>query len=236
MGVGDSRNRRSRAGADALGAVLAAVCFLTSCVDQARPGDQGKSTVDAPTHLADALPTPSTYEEGCALHPQVCSAATGSPPAGLWRSLDVPSDASTCPTTAAEPAPSELPFGGSLLPTGTPVRAIVGGSPDDALVATRGSAGWYSAKMLFFAPQRYQGPVLVRGAGIGDSGPVAFGEHPAAAAILVPPGPGTNVTDGYRHWPGALHVRGPGCFYVQVDGEDFSGHLVVEVTLSGAAT
>jgi len=224
----------SRAFCGGLTLVLPASCVGSGASDSqpsATVTTEPTTTRPTTSEVTGALPTPHSYEEACSLQPQVCFDATGTPPADLWRPMGVPPEAASCPATVGESPPPDPPFGRTVIGTSTPVSAAVGAVPGAPLVAAKGDLGWYTVKMIFFATEGYQGAVLVRGAGIGAAGQVAFGEVPNSSAILVPPGPGTNVRGGYRFWPGGLHVRGPGCFLVQVDGEDFSSQLIVSVQI-----
>ena len=152
-------------------------------------------------------------------------------PAELWRPLRFPRVTGRCPATTGRLLPRGLPFGGVALGAG-PVRALIPGRDEadahGAMVLARVPRdGWYGAKTLWFADPAYAGPVLLRGRRLDAPGAVAFGEAPRTLAVQIPPGPGVNVEDGYRHWPGATWVREPGCYVLQADGTGFTVSIVV---------
>ena len=82
-------------------------------------------------------------------------------------------------------------------------------------------------KTLWFSVPAYQGPFIIRAKRLGHPGPVALGEGPTVAPLVVPPGPTLNGTGGWREAPGGLWVRTPGCYAWQVDGLTFSEIIIV---------
>lgn len=142
-----------------------------------------------------------------------------------------------CPVSASQKV-TTLGFGGFALGSG-PVRP-------DLPIARDPSAGvrldlsvpredWFSVKTLWFVDPSYQGPALIRGARIDAPGPIAFGEAPDLAELVIPPGPTVNeASDGYRTAPGGTYVKAPGCYAWQVDGVGFSYVLVFQAVLGTA--
>lgn len=90
--------------------------------------------------------------------------------------------------------------------------------------------GWRGQKAPWIAAPRYRGPILIRGARIDAPGEIRFardhGEH--ARALYQRRGQGVQP-NGWRGWPGALLVRTPGCYALQVDGTSFSTVIVIRV-------
>ncbi len=82
-------------------------------------------------------------------------------------------------------------------------------------------------KTLWFSVPAYQGPFIIRAKRLGHPGPVALGEGPTVAPLVVPPGPTLNGTGGWREAPGGLWVKTPGCYAWQVDGLTFSEIIIV---------
>jgi hypothetical protein len=162
---------------------------------------------------------------------------TGPIPAVLNRPLHFPAlrPGQRCPASPGKPV-NTADFGGVALGTG-PVRVLVGGTGDDLrrgiadLINPTSSPPWLALKTLWFSLPRYQGPFVIRAHRLGRPGPVALGEGPAVAPLVVPPGPTLNGTGGWREAPGGLWMRAPGCYAWQVDGLTFSEIIVVRAVL-----
>jgi hypothetical protein len=86
---------------------------------------------------------------------------------------------------------------------------------------------WLGLKTLWFSPPAYQGPYIIRDERLGRPGPVALGEGPVVAPLVVPPGPTVNGGEGWREAPGGLWVKSPGRYAWQVDGLTFSEVIIV---------
>jgi len=87
---------------------------------------------------------------------------------------------------------------------------------------------WLGLKTLWFSVPAYQGPFVIRAERLGRPGPVALGEGPAVAPLVVPPGPTVNGGQGWREAQGGLWVKTPGCYAWQVDGLTFSEVIIVQ--------
>jgi hypothetical protein len=87
-------------------------------------------------------------------------------------------------------------------------------------------------------PDRYAGPVLIRGARLDGPGhdEVRFsgGSHPADAMQL-PPGASNSIIPGvdWTFWPSYTRLKEPGCYAWQVDGLDFSYHVTFRAAAGG---
>jgi hypothetical protein len=126
-------------------------------------------------------------------------------------------------------------FGGVALGQG-PVRPIPAAAGDLSrgivnLSTDTGTPGWLAFKTLWFSVPSYQGPFIVRAKRLDGSGPIAFGESPTLAPLVVPPGETVNSHAGYRTAPGGTWVKAPGCYGWQVDGLTFSDVIVVDAVL-----
>lgn len=195
-----------------------------------RTGPQGKS---------QALEVPSTYQQACVHEASICLAhTTGRIPTALKRPLHLPVLRSTgeCPASQGHIV-NTAAFGGVALGEG-PVRAIIADEP--AADARRGVAdllnhtsvpGWFAFKTLWFSIPSYAGPIVIRAKRLDGSGPIAMGEGPELAPLVVPAGPVTNEDGGYREAPGGTWLKVPGCYGWQVDGLSFSEVIVFRAVL-----
>lgn len=188
---------------------------------------------------------PPTYQQACASESSVClpaqagagsSAPTGPVPAVLNRPLHFPNlrPGQQCPVSSGRPIDT-ADFGGIALGTG-PVRVLIADGGDvrrgvASLINPTAAPPWLGLKTLWFSTPAYQGPFVIRAKRLGDPGPVALGEGPTVAPLVVPPGPTLNGTAGWREAPGGLWVRSPGCYAWQVDGLTFSETIVVNAVL-----
>ena len=192
----------------------------------------------------EGLLVPATYQQACASEGSIClTGGVGSVPAGpipavLNRPLHFPAlrPGQRCPASRGSPVSTDL-FGGIALGSG-PVRVIIGEqSPGDVrhgvatLISPTSVPPWLGLKTLWFSVPAYQGPVIIRAERLGRPGPVALGEGPLVAPLVVPPGPTLNGGGGWRIAPGGLWVRTPGCYAWQVDGLDFSEIITVRAVL-----
>jgi len=156
----------------------------------------------------------------------------------LSRPLHLPSPAAgaRCPVSHGTLA-SKLGHGLARMPVagdGPAYMMSVGGEPA-GFVSIEGSRvdlqGWRGQVAPWIADPRYRGPLLIRGARIDAPGPLRFsrgdtGEH--LKAIYQRRGQGVQP-NGWRVWGGALLVRKPGCYGLQVDGLTFSSVIVIRV-------
>jgi len=177
---------------------------------------------------------PATYQAACASEGSICpSNAAGPVPAVLDRPLRFPPlrPGQACPTARGRPVNTAF-FAGTALGTG-PVRVLIAGAGDlrhgvAVLINPTSAPPWLGLKTLWFSVPAYQGPFVIRAERLGRPGPVALGEGPAVAPLVVPPGPTVNGGQGWRAAPGGLWVRTPGCYAWQVDGLTFSEVIIVQ--------
>jgi len=113
------------------------------------------------------------------------------------------------------------------------VRVVIAGAGDlrrgvAVLINPTSAPAWLGLKTLWFSVPAYQGPFVIRAERLGRPGPVALGEGPAVAPLVVPPGPTLNGGQGWREAPGGLWVKTPGCYAWQVDGLTFSEVIIVQ--------
>jgi hypothetical protein len=235
-------------------ALVTAACTSSSplpAAGKSRPASRPASNAAGPRASALAragLLIPATYQQACARETAVClvsgagaggggSLPSGPIPAALNRPLHFPAlrPGHRCPASPGRPV-STADFGGVALGTG-PVRVLAGGTGGDArrgvadLINPTSSPPWLALKTLWFSVPAYQGPFVIRAQRLGRPGPVALGEGPTIAPLVVPPGPTLNGTGGWREAPGGLWVRTPGCYAWQVDGLTFSETIVVRAIL-----
>ena len=190
----------------------------------------------------EGLLVPATYEQACASEGSICpTGGVGSVPAGpipavLNRTLHFPAlrPGQRCPASHGNPVSTDF-FGGIALGNG-PVRVIVADTGDvrhgvTSLISPTSVPPWLGLKTLWFSVPAYQGPFMIRAERLGHPGPVALGEGPTVAPLVVPPGPTLNGGGGWRTAPGGLWVRTPGCYAWQVDGLDFSEIITVRAVL-----
>lgn len=212
----------------------------SAAVSRARP-------TNAAELAREGLLVPATYRQACADEGSVCVASGSRPgsrgsfpagpvPAVLDRPFHFPvlRPGQRCPASHGSPV-NTADFGGIALGTG-PVRVIIAGTGDlrhgiADLIDPTSVPPWLGLKTLWFSVPAYQGPFIIRAWRLGRAGPVAMGEGPTVAPLVVPPGPTLNGTGGWREAPGGLWVRTPGCYAWQVDGLTFSEIIIVRAIL-----
>ena len=105
--------------------------------------------------------------------------------------------------------------------------SLVGG------VGGESADGWYRLKTVWVSDATYEGPVLVRGAGLDGVSPVRFELDRNADTELRLPLSGSATTAGqdvgWRNWPSYTMVQGFGCYALQIDGDRFSRVVTFEV-------
>jgi hypothetical protein len=148
--------------------------------------------------------------------------------------------------------PSTLPRGVNCTQPGAAVarhmpgvhaEAALGTGP--AYVESRGipriwyfnqrQSGWSRAVVLWIVDPSYRGPILVRGAAVHSNLPLGFGSTrtPTSALTVTAPRWGHGLHNGIwgqpirlqRGWTasrGIVRVRHRGCYFLQVDGTNFS--------------
>jgi hypothetical protein len=157
----------------------------------------------------------------------------------LHRPLQLPTVApgAACPRTAgglpspdvaialgSGPAYPVLGFEGDHVPPSP--KAVVPLYADER----RGSVYWH--KTLWAVDPAYDGPVLIRGAGIDPPQPMRFVEPSAAPGghrnevgeLEMP----AQASGSWRYGPSITILPGPGCYAFQVDGTTFSKVIVFE--------
>jgi len=124
------------------------------------------------------------------------SLPSGPIPAVLNRPLHFPAvrPGQRCPASPGKPVKTSG-FSGIALGTG-PVRVIAGSTRRGIaqLINPTSSPPWLALKTLWFSVPAYQGPFIIRAERLGRPGPVALGEGPTVAPLVVPPGPTMNGT------------------------------------------
>lgn len=183
------------------------------------------------------MPQWARYRQACERESDVCTTPgpTGSIPKALSRPLRFPAIAASrrCPRSPGHFV-STPDFAAVALGHG-PVRIAVDNAGDLRhgevnLPAAREFGGWYGIKTHFFSLPAYQGPFIVRAARIDSGGDVRLGASPEyRTALVVPPGPTDNGTQGWREVPYFTFVRGPGCYAWQLDGLTFSEVVIARV-------
>lgn len=155
---------------------------------------------------------------------------------GLHRPLSLPTVApgAACPVTAgghpspdvaialgSGPAYPVLGFEGNQAPPAP--KAIV------PLYSDERTGGAYWHKTLWAIDPRYDGAVLIRGAGIAPAQTMLFGYDKRQLPELEFP---KEQSDSWRYGPSFTIVPGPGCYAFQVDGDTFSKVIVFEAQRS----
>ena len=230
----------------AVGAVL-----LTGCasVPSSSPSPASTHTIrpaatasptPIPLQIRDGFPAPATYWQACYWESQVCTPSDPSLPspfAALPVALQRPFTPPTiqrgkpCPTTVG--VPMTTPFFGQISAEGSgPVRSAGAIGDDGVVPVTPAGSGWYGFKTDWFSLPSYLGPWMIRGAQLDGTSPIIFGEQPTVSQLVVPPILTVNTVDGFREAPGGTYVRGPGCYAWQVDGLNFSYHIVFRAVIN----
>lgn len=207
----------------------------------ASPGASAETPGNATALARAGLAVPATYQQACANESAICvqgangSLPTGPIPAVLNRPLHFPAlrPGQHCPASPGSPV-STADFGGIALGNG-PVRVVIADTGDlrrgVADLSPSSSPPWIALKTLWFSVPAYHGPFIIRARRLGHPGPVALGEGPTIAPLVVPPGPTLNGTGGWREAPGGLWVRTAGCYAWQVDGLTFSEMIIVHAVV-----
>jgi hypothetical protein len=207
----------------------------------ASPGATAATPRNTAALARAGLAVPATYQQACANESAICvQGAGGSSPAGpipavLNRPLHFPAlrPGQHCPASPGSPV-NTADFGGIALGNG-PVRVVIANEGDlrrgVADLSASSSPPWIALKTLWFSVPAYQGPFIIRARRLGHPAPVALGEGPTIAPLVVPPGPTLNGTGGWREAPGGLWVSTPGCYAWQVDGLTFSETIIVHAVV-----
>jgi hypothetical protein len=94
----------------------------------------------------------------------------------------------------------------------------------------RGNVYWH--KTLWAVDRAYDGPVLIRAAGIDPSEPIRLAYDNRRLRELEFP---AQDADRWRYGPSFTLLPGPGCYAFQVDGANFSDVIVFEAGQAPAA-
>lgn len=124
---------------------------------------------------------------------------------------------------AQQEAPGILPWSSTSRIPGSPSHAI---------------------NALWISRSPYDGPVLIRGGRIDESGVVGFGDKPRSAPELRLPRGNRKpwgalakpLPDGWRAAEVLTRIQTPGCYGFQIDGIGFSYHVVFAVAQSVRAS
>jgi hypothetical protein len=115
------------------------------------------------------------------------------------------------------PAYPVLGFEGDHVPSSP--KAVVPLYADER----KGSVYWH--KTLWAVDPAYDGPVLIRGAGLDPPQPMRFGYDERQLRELEFP---AEKSKSWRYGPSFTIVPGPGCYAFQVDGTNFSKVIVFQ--------
>lgn len=192
------------------------------------------SSTGASARAEQGLVVPASYQEACADEASVCRPGAAGPiPAVLKRPLHFPilKPGERCPATHGSQVNSPT-FAGIALGNG-PVRALIGmaGNLRAGITDLAHASPWLAFKTDWFSFPSYRGPFVIRAEPLGRSAPVAMGESPVVAPLVMPPGQSVNGSGGWRDAPGYTWVTAPGCYAWQVDGLSFSEVIVVQAVL-----
>lgn len=209
-------------------ALAAALALLaTAC-------SSGSSSSRRAPQPREASGLPSTYQQACRQQGGCATTnrASGRLPAQLTRPLHIPSTAGgRCPTSRGRHVATPA-FDATALGRG-PVRVTSDNAGDlrHGEVRAPRTSGWLAPKTHFFSVPAYQGPFLVRARSVGRGAPIRIGGTPADAIpeLIVPPGPTSNTTKGWREVPAFTFVKEPGCYAWQIDGLTFSEVIVARI-------
>ena len=207
--------------------LLMSVVLIVGCSPGARyPRD---AVLTSPT---DMLGRPTDFQSACEEAPHVCRVSDPVSAANLFRDwTDVPNESTDCTSPATAPPPRATGLGGERITVeGGPISIVLTEVPPVSTNAVSGSGEhWRGTKALFLSDPGYDGPFLVRGRNTNTGSRMAFGEGPALAWLLAPPGPSTNSVGGFRQYPGGLYVTEAGCFALRIDGPQFAYEILIDV-------
>lgn len=147
-----------------------------------------------------------------------------------------------CPTSPARRFPSGAGFSGSFWAIGKGPLYLAGPvlAHSSGVGILPGKRGWGWEKVIWVVSADYSGPLLLRGARVDGPGALRFDHYLSASG---PSGYGSErhgfrqllyVRDGLHataqhvleSYPSGIHLKAPGCYGIQVDGEGFSETLV----------
>lgn len=232
------RQRRQRWSVAGVAVAAAAVLFGTAGVATLHPSGP-TDPVGAPRSPSARQPSPSTPEA-----PFATEAVRVLAPLRRPLALPTPARGAACPVGTRRTFPSGGGFTGTFSGVGPGPLYLTGDGtvsfvyPPDASSGYEGT-GWGGSKVIW-AIDRYDGPLLLRGARIdGDSG-LRFDHYLGAVGYVGDAGDGKAWTElaylgqegeTLRTYPSAVRLRAPGCYAIQVDGTDFTEILVFRAVL-----
>lgn len=204
----------------------------TLSLNQQPPGTLSPALINRPS-----MPTPT------ALRVPSTQVAAGTAPATQWaqlrRPLDLPALTAdgACPVTThpAQALPTfsggRVTFPGTVLVKGpvfvAPATWKAGTITFASEVLNWGTRGiWYWEKIPWVIDPSYAGPVLVRGHQVDGSTSLIFGPGEHDDEIQIVPQAGSD----WRFVPAGTLVPAPGCYAYQVDGVNFTYHIIFQAT------
>jgi hypothetical protein len=180
--------------------------------------------------------TPTITATPFDFHPE-----TPDPWAALARPVELPSiePGDACPTTQStmdlEGVGPPLLGDGPIYPALGPDGIVTLGFNDRAGTTIDGQ-DWWEAKVLWVSDDPDRGIGLIRGGRIDADGDVWFypgnlGEYVSEMRLTVEAWVyGPRTPGGWREWNSWVYFAEPGCYAFQIDGEDFTDIVVVQVT------
>jgi hypothetical protein len=162
------------------------------------------------------------------------AASPPSDPDGLHRRLHLPHlrSGQRCPISPSRSWMPQQNLNGRRPAYLIGVAGVPGGMVSIAL-SGRDSLGWYGQKTPWAISRSYDGPILVRGARIGQRGEMRFahgyGEHLRELYWESGVDQGSPPDPDFRFLASATLLRAPGCYAFQIDGSSFSRIVVVRV-------
>jgi hypothetical protein len=141
----------------------------------------------------------------------------------------------SCQPTKGRPSSDLSPEGGDAIALGSGpaypaflVSPAYDPSSEDAFVPlyprTR-TDGWFAIKVFWIIQASYAGPLLVRGEQIDGADVIRFGTGGMGEPSLFFES-GADSTSKIRGLPSTMRIRSAGCFFLQVEGSNFSIHII----------
>jgi hypothetical protein len=213
----------------------------------AHPAPVNRSTAPHQSIAVADPVVPASWAEACAQTGDCEPVPSGSVPSALRQPFRVPllRPGEACPATPGSRFTTGY-IGGPEMGT-APVRAEIGNQVDlrdgRIVLGTTNVRGWFGIEIMWYSLPSYDGPWSVRAVRLSGGGRIDLGSGPNAlparapgrggsplspTALVVPPGPTINTSDGYRTDPRTTWVTAPGCYAWQVNGLNFSQLIVFQ--------